>query len=98
MMPPAPLDAAAHWRLTRRITLQLLGGWFLLTFGIIYFARELDRVTLFGWPLSFYLAAQGATLAYLAIIGCYAWRMRVLDRRFAAAAMSADSNEDLHVG
>jgi putative solute:sodium symporter small subunit len=29
------------------------------------------------------MAAQGATLVYLAIIGGYAWRMLLLDRRFA---------------
>jgi putative solute:sodium symporter small subunit len=29
------------------------------------------------------MAAQGASLAYLAIIGAYAWRMRRLDREFA---------------
>jgi len=39
-------------------------------------------MTVFGWPLSFYLAAQGASLVYLAIIGAYAWQMRRLDRRY----------------
>jgi putative solute:sodium symporter small subunit len=29
------------------------------------------------------MAAQGASLVYLAIIGAYAWRMRLLDRRYA---------------
>ncbi|MEB0136090.1 DUF4212 domain-containing protein [Actimicrobium sp. CCC2.4] len=81
-LPGAPLDAAAHWRLTRRLTLQLLAGWLVMTVGIIWFARELDALVVFGWPLSFYLAAQGATLVYVAMIGCYAWRMRTLDRRY----------------
>ena len=43
------------------------------------------RVTLFGWPLSFYMAAQGASLLSLATIGLYAWRMRRLERRYRAA-------------
>ncbi|MBW8898666.1 MAG: DUF4212 domain-containing protein, partial [Massilia sp.] len=42
-------------------------------------------LSVFGWPLSFYLAAQGASLIFLAIIGAYAWRAAVLDRRFRAA-------------
>lgn len=77
----APLDAAAHWRLTRRLTLQLLAGWFIVTITIIWFARELDTLVLFGWPMSFYLAAQGATLIYVALVGYYVWRMHALDRR-----------------
>ncbi|MFT5588758.1 MAG: putative solute:sodium symporter small subunit [Bradyrhizobium sp.] len=81
-LPGAPLDAAAHWRLTRRLSLQLLAGWFVITVVIIWFARELDRLVLFGWPLSFYMAAQGATLIYVAMVGAYAWRMRSLDLRY----------------
>jgi putative solute:sodium symporter small subunit len=59
--------------------LQLLLVWFLMTFGVIFFARELSGLTLFGWPLSFYMAAQGATLIYVVIVAVYAWRMQRLD-------------------
>lgn len=71
---------AAYWRRTRRFTLLLLLSWFLLTFGVIFFARELSAVSFFGWPFSFYMAAQGTTLIYVAIVALYAWRMRQLDR------------------
>jgi putative solute:sodium symporter small subunit len=75
----------AHWARARRLSALLFGSWLLATFCAIFFARELSRVTLFGWPLSFYLAAQGVALVYLAILGAYAWRMHVLDRAFHAA-------------
>lgn len=71
-----------HWRQTRNITAALLLLWFATIFSAVFFARELSGMTLFGWPLSFYLAAQGALLVFLSIIGGYAWRMRVLDRRY----------------
>jgi putative solute:sodium symporter small subunit len=73
---------AWHWRRTRRITAALLLLWLATSFGTVFYARALARLTLFGWPLSFYLAAQGAALVYLAVIGVYAWRMRRLDRAF----------------
>ena len=83
-LPPPPASAAErqaeYWRRTRRFTLRLSLAWFALTFGTIFFARELAQISVFGWPLSFYMAAQGATLSYLAIVGWYAWRMRRLDR------------------
>ena len=93
--PPSPAapdrsgatDAAAaraqHWARTQRLTAVLLGLWLATWFGTVFFARDLAHLSVFGWPLSFYLAAQGSSLIYLAIIGVYAWRMRVLDRRFA---------------
>jgi putative solute:sodium symporter small subunit len=76
---------ATHWRRTRRLTFVLMALWLATGFGTVYFARELARVTVFGWPLSFYMAAQGASLVCLAIIGVYAWRMRRFDRDFARA-------------
>ncbi|MBP1207393.1 putative solute:sodium symporter small subunit [Duganella sp. 1411] len=67
----------------------LLLLWLLTGFGVAFFARELTGLSVFGWPLSFYLAAQGASLVYLAILGFYAWRMRRLDLAANAAANSA---------
>lgn len=60
--------------------MYLLLIWFVLTFVIIFFARELSGFSLFGWPISFYMAAQGATLIYVVIVGFYAWTMERLDK------------------
>ena len=77
---------AQHWRQTRRLTALLLLVWIVTGFCTAFYARELATLSLFGWPLSFYLAAQGSALVYLAIIGCYAWRMRRLDQAWQRAA------------
>ena len=77
---------AAHWQATRRLTLVLMSLWICTGFGTVFFARELARFTVFGWPLSFYMAAQGASLVSLAVIAFYAWRMRRLDRLYPDAA------------
>jgi putative solute:sodium symporter small subunit len=74
---------AAHWARARRLIALLLALWLATSFGTVFFARDLAHLSVFGWPLSFYLAAQGASLTYLAIIGGFAWRMRILDREFA---------------
>ncbi|TFW20686.1 DUF4212 domain-containing protein [Duganella callida] len=87
--PAAPaarpaLTRARHWQRTRKLTTVLLLLWLLTGFCSAYFARELSGLSLFGWPISFYLAAQGASLVYLGILGFYAWRMRKLDREYRA--------------
>ncbi|MDQ1834365.1 DUF4212 domain-containing protein [Massilia scottii] len=78
-----------HWARTRRITAILLLLWLATGFCTVFFARELAIWSLFGWPLSFYLAAQGASLVYLAILGVYVLAMRRADRRFVAALKDA---------
>ncbi len=69
-----------YWRRVRALTLGLLLLWFIASFVVIFFARELSSVSLWGWPLHFYLAAQGVTLVYLAITGVYALAMQRIDR------------------
>lgn len=68
-----------YWRRTRRFTAILVALWFLLSFGTIFFARELSGLRFFGWPLSFYLLAQGLILFYAALIAFYAWRMERME-------------------
>jgi putative solute:sodium symporter small subunit len=76
------------------MTVILLLVWLLTGFFSIFFARELDQLRLFGWPLSFYLAAQGSSLIYLAVVGFYAWRMQRLDRQYRAQDQSKDQEQE----
>ena len=76
-MPTAEM-VRHHWRASRRITAALLLVWFGATFGVTYFARELSGAVL-GWPFSFWVAAQGASLVCLGLVCLYARLMRGLD-------------------
>jgi len=96
--PSHPLDGSrSHedrlderlWHRRTRITAALLSIWLLVTFGVAYFARELS-VVVWGWPLSFWVAAQGALLVYMALVVGYARRMgRIDDERDAATTRGA---------
>jgi putative solute:sodium symporter small subunit len=68
-----------YWRKNLRITAVLLTIWFVVTFVMAFFARELATINFFGWPLPFYMAAQGSLIIYVVIIGFYANYMRKLD-------------------
>ncbi len=84
---PSNDKANLHWAKNLRLTGGLLLVWFLVTFVVAFFARDLS-FTFFGWPFSFWVAAQGALIVYVGIIGVYAWYMNRLDRR------SGDSQDD----
>lgn len=68
-----------YWRKNLRVTAILLTIWFVATFVMAFFARELATINFFGWPFSFYMAAQGSLIIYVVIIGFYANYMRKLD-------------------
>ena len=68
-----------YWQKNLRLTLVLLAIWFLVTFVMGFFAAELATINFFGWPLSFYMAAQGSLIVYVALIWVYQKRMHELD-------------------
>jgi putative solute:sodium symporter small subunit len=74
-----------YWRKNLRITALLLAIWFVSTFVMAFFARELATINFFGWPFSFYMAAQGSLIIYVLIIGFYAMYMAKLDREHDVA-------------
>ena len=71
-----------YWQRTQCLTGALLLLWFTVTFAIGFGARSLS-FTLFGWPFSFWAAAQGALLVYVGIIAYYAYAMNKLDEAMA---------------
>jgi putative solute:sodium symporter small subunit len=74
----------AYWRKNLRITSILLLIWFLVTYVVGYFARDLS-FTFFGWPFSFWVGSQGALVVYVLIIAFYARYMNRLDQEHGVA-------------
>jgi putative solute:sodium symporter small subunit len=70
-----------YWRKNLSITGILLAVWFVVTFVMAYYARDLN-FDFFGWPFSFYMAAQGSLIIYVLIIWFYARYMNRLDREY----------------
>jgi len=71
-----------YWRKNLVITAVLLLVWFIVTFVEAWFARELNTITFLGFPLGFYMSAQGSLAIYVIIIGIYAILMRRLDLEY----------------
>jgi putative solute:sodium symporter small subunit len=70
-----------YWRRNLNITAVLLLIWFVVTFVVGWFARDLS-FNFFGWPFSFYMGAQGSLIIYVVIIWFYARYMNNLDREY----------------
>ncbi len=73
-----------YWSKNLRITGILLALWFLVTFGVGYFARDLT-FNFFGWPFSVWVGGQGALVVYVLIIWFYASYMNKLDQEHGVA-------------
>ncbi|HMT80286.1 MAG TPA: DUF4212 domain-containing protein [Azonexus sp.] len=72
----------AYWRKTRRLTFSLISVWLVITFGLTWFARDVNEILILGFPFGFYMAAQGTLLIYLLIIWWYNRQMIRIDAEF----------------
>ena len=70
-----------YWQINLRMTGILLAIWFVATFVMGWFARELNEITIIG-PLGFYMSAQGSLIIYVAIIWFYQRYMNNLDKQY----------------
>ncbi|HQY63137.1 MAG TPA: DUF4212 domain-containing protein [Polyangiaceae bacterium] len=81
MNPPAGAQNSTPLR-TSQGTVRDVVIFLVITFGFAWFARDLNEFSLFGFPLGFYMAAQGTLVIYLFLIWIYNRRMRQLEERF----------------
>jgi putative solute:sodium symporter small subunit len=78
-----------YWSKNLRITAILLFIWFVVTYVVGFYARDLN-FNFFGWPFSFWVGAQGALVVYVLIIAYYAHYMNNLDKEYDCAEVEED--------
>lgn len=76
---------APHWRATSRLAAFMLAVIIAAVAALPIAVGPLNQFTLLGFPLGFYLAAQGAIVALAAAALWFAARQERLDRRYGAA-------------
>jgi putative solute:sodium symporter small subunit len=73
----------AYWRYNIRLTTVLLVIWFVTTYIISgLLAGWLNRFTFLGFPLGYYMAAQGSLVIFVIEIAVYARLMNRKDREY----------------
>jgi len=78
-----------YWSKTLRLTAVMLAIWFIVTYVVGFYARELS-FNFFGWPFAFYMGAQGSLIIYILIIWYYSKTMNKLDQEFGVAEAEDD--------
>jgi putative solute:sodium symporter small subunit len=77
----------AHWRKTTNLMLIHLGIWFFFGYIIHMFVNVLNKVTIpvLGFPLGFYMAAQGALIVFVVQLFLFARQQNKIDREYGYA-------------
>jgi len=74
-----------HWRQSGKLLYIVLGIWFFFAYFIHFFVGTLNSVSLFGFPLGYYMAAQGSLFSFVLLIFWFAHKQNAIDESLGLA-------------
>lgn len=73
-------DGEAYWQKTRTLVFTSIAIWAFFSFVIHFFAAALNGIVILGFPLGYYMAAQGSLIAFVILIFWFCAQQEKLDR------------------
>lgn len=74
-----PATAKAYWAKTSGLMWTVLIIWFVAGFGIHLIARAINPIHILGFPMGFYMAAQGSLIVFVVALFWFAKRQNEID-------------------
>lgn len=78
-------DRARHWQKTRRLMFVMLALWVFFGFVVHMFVDALNNIVILGFPLGFYMAAQGSLIAFVIMLFVFARKQNAIDEEHGVA-------------
>lgn len=82
-------DRAEHWRQTRKLMLIHLAVWFVFAYLVHWFAADLHAIRFLGWPLGYYMSAQGSLIVFVVQLFLFSRQQHAIDVKFGVAETEA---------
>ena len=74
-----------HWQRTKGLMIVHLVIWFIFSFVVHWFAPQLNKISVIGFPLGFYMAAQGSLIVFVVQLFVFAKQQETIDRECGMA-------------
>ena len=74
-----------HWQRTKGLMIVHLVIWFIFSFVVHWFAPQLNKISFMGFPLGFYMAAQGSLIVFVVQLFVFAAQQAKIDRECGMA-------------
>ena len=80
-----PEQRAEHWQKTSTLMWTILVLWFIFSFVIHIFAPWLNAIRILGFPLGFYMAAQGSLIVFVVLCFWNAFAQERIDHEYGVS-------------
>ncbi len=72
----------AYWRENKVLMYLILLIWFTVSYVAAIFASSLNNITILGFPLGYYMGAQGSITVFVILNFVYSRKMNELDKKY----------------
>ncbi len=72
-------DRVSYWNKTRNLMFVMLALWVFFGFVVHFFVAALNNIVILGFPLGFYMAAQGSLIAFVVMLFWFARKQNAID-------------------
>lgn len=79
---PAEERARLYWAENQRLIIIMLVIWFAVSFIPVLLINQLNAIVIAGFPLGYYMGAQGSLIVFVVQIFYYAFAMNKLDEKY----------------
>ena len=79
-----------HWEKTKGLMFLTLAIWFVFSIVIFMFGESLNNGSFLGYPLAYYMCAQGSIVIFVVLIFWFANRQEKIDEEFGFAEKGED--------
>ena len=79
-----------HWEKTKGLMMLTLAIWFVFSIVIFMFGEGLNNASFLGYPLAYYMCAQGSIVVFVVLIFWFANRQEKIDEEFGFAERGED--------
>ena len=79
-----------HWEKTKGLMFLTLAIWFVFSIVIFMFGESLNNGSFLGYPLAYYMCAQGSIIIFVVLIFWFANRQEKIDEEFGFAEKGED--------
>jgi putative solute:sodium symporter small subunit len=78
-------DRVSYWNKTKNLMLVMMALWVFFGYIVHMFVTSLNNVVILGFPLGYYMAAQGSLIAFVVMLFIFASRQNAIDEEHGVA-------------
>ena len=79
-----------HWEKTKGLMIITLAIWFFFGYVIFMFGESINSTSFLGYPLAYYMCAQGSIVAFVVLLFWSANKQEKIDEEFGFTERGED--------